>query len=224
MEWLLAEGKEYYVILYAAAYLAGMFAFSSSSMYRLRLFVVISSTAFAVYYLLYPKEPLWIDVAAESLVVCINVIMLIHLWHQSRSSRFTAEEKEVYNAFFTGFSPFEFFKLMSIAEWKNYVPGEIMTEQGQYVENIYFIYDGKAVVIQDGKNVAMVSAGRFVGEISYKLKTPANAMVVVSEPCRAVVWPQDKLHDLLVRNQSMGRVFESMISVDLARKLGPKKS
>ena len=58
-----------YYPLYAFAFFASILAFAMTSMQSLRLLIILSSTAYAVYYYLFPAEPLWLDVGSELAMV-----------------------------------------------------------------------------------------------------------------------------------------------------------
>ena len=76
-----------YYALYGFAFAASMLAFLMTSMQKLRVLIVLSSTAYAVYYYFYPADPLWLDVGSELALVAINGVMFTYLvWSNSRIS------------------------------------------------------------------------------------------------------------------------------------------
>jgi hypothetical protein len=215
--------RYHFFILFFLAYATSLIAFTRKSLIWLRGLIAISSSFFALYYLLYPIEPLWLDIVSEAGVVLVNVIMIIILIRQNRGLHFKEEEKDLYQAFFSGFSPFEFIKLNRLAKWNNYPEDFSLTKYGESVQSLFFLYDGHVKVYQDDKQVGEIFPGSFIGEISFTLGKDANATVITSQMSRVIEWTQNDLKDLLDRNPGMRNIFNSMITTDLAKKLSVEK-
>lgn len=208
--------------IYVIAYVASIVAFSLSSMFWLRIMVVLSSAMYTLYYYIYPAEPLWLDIISEGVFVLINVVMIAVLMHQKSQLKFNEEEKLLFDAYFNGISPFEYVKLMKIAEWRTCDKGYVLATKDRKVRHLSFIFDGAADVIVNGKKVADVKTGNFVGEVSFKLNKPATATVTTQENARIVQWSQFELKELFESNPGMKNCVEALISTDLAKKLTPR--
>jgi hypothetical protein len=205
--------------IYAIAYAASIAAFSFKSMALLRIFTVVSSMLYVVYFYAVLPEPLWLNVFSEGALVVLNAVMLMILVFNQRKIRFSEEEKEIYNGVFSRLSPFEFFKLVKAGHWKDYEPGEILLNKGEPAPSIFFIYNGEArVQINEGRAVRLFD-GAFIGEMSFSLDKPANADVIVETPSRILYWSQDELRAFLKRNPAMKNHFSAIITEDLAKKL-----
>jgi CRP/FNR family transcriptional regulator, cyclic AMP receptor protein len=205
--------------IYAVAYAASIAAFAFNSMALLRMFTIISSSLYVIYYYAIISEPLWLDILSEGALVLINGVMLVILAIKQRKVQFTVEEKEIYQGVFSRLSPFEFFKLMKAGQWRSHKPGDILTRKGENVDSIYFIYNGEAAVqLPEEKEVRLLD-GSFVGEMSFSLSKPAVANVEVVTPTRVVCWKQEELRAFLKRNPAMKNHFNSILTEDLAKKL-----
>jgi hypothetical protein len=207
--------------IYVIAYVASIVAFTLSSMFWLRIMVVISSAMYTLYYYIYPAEPLWLDIISEGAFVLINVVMIAVLMHQKSQLRFNEEEKLLFDAYFNGISPFEYVKLLKIAEWRTCDEGYLLATKDRKVRHLSFIFDGAADVTVNGKKVAEVKTGNFVGEVSFKLNKPATATVATQKNTRIVQWSQFELKELFQTNPGMKNCVEALISTDLAKKLSP---
>lgn len=205
--------------IYFVAYVAALAAFAFTSIFMLRVFTIFSSACFVVYYYLIPTDPLWLDIFSEGVLVLINAAMIIILWFREKALRFTDEEKEIYTLIFSKFSPFEFYKLVKSGEWKTFEVNERLTEQGEEVPALYFIYSGQVTVLINGDEKATVRDGNFIGELSFTLNQKANADTLVATPSRILYWPQNALTKLLEKNPAMKSSLEAMITQDLAQKL-----
>ena len=206
-------------IIYFFAYGASLAAFSFSSIYWLRGLTVFSSLLFMVYYFIYPADPLWMDILAEISMVVLNLVMLLILISKQRKIHMTADEREVFEAFFGGFSKFEFFKLIKKGKWLNLKVGHKIINKDTDLNDVYFLYNGRLNVQLENDKVVELSDGYFVGERSFATQERANADVVVTVPSKVIAWKQVELRDLLKRNPAMKNSFDSLLYQDLAKKL-----
>lgn len=211
-----------YYALYGLAFGASMLAFLMTSMQALRLLIVLSSTAYAVYYFYYPAEPLWLDVGSELALVAINGFMLFYLaWSNSRI-RFNQHEQFLYEHEFSELTRVEFRQLLNIAEWHLEGEGFVYTVEGQPLTDIYYLVSGDVQAeLPDGTAVTLPQ-GNVIGEVSYRLECPATATVTSLEPCMCLRWDQDKLRVLCNKTASIKRAVDNMLSSHMARKLSEK--
>ncbi len=220
MGWFL-DNRIYFYILYALAFGASLLAFARNSMIWLRSLMIVSSCSFIIYYFAFPAEPLWLDMSTEFLYIILNVINLVLLLRQRREFYFSEEAKNLYTAYFQGFSPFEYHKLMQAGRWETLPADSVLTTEGKEVQRLVFLYDGMVDVQKGDISVAELGAGTFIGEISFTLGKAATATVKCLLPTRVLGWDQQELHAFLARNPGMKPKFENMIAGDLARKLTP---
>jgi CRP-like cAMP-binding protein len=79
------------------------------------------------------------------------------------------------------------------------------------------IYSGRACAEVDGRTVAELQPGHFIGSISYVTEETAPANVVAIEPTRYVSWPKSKLKDFMRKNPDLHSALRSTLAVDLTR-------
>lgn len=214
----LAEDWVYYII-YFVAYGAALAAFSFNSILWLRVFTVISSLFYVIYYFTYPAEPLWLDILTEGSLVIVNLVMLVTLTIRQKTMSFSKEEEELKGGVFSRLSKFEFYKLMRLAKWRTAQVGERLIIKGQETTQLYLIYSGEANVYFDETYDVDIADGTFLGELSFSLFEKAKTDVTIKEKSRLVYWNQDDLWDLLERNPSMRVHFSEIITEDLVRKM-----
>jgi CRP/FNR family cyclic AMP-dependent transcriptional regulator len=65
--------------------------------------------------------------------------------------------------------------------------GEVLVNEGDFAYEFFIIEEGTAEVLRDGKHVAELGPGDFLGEIGAIEKTQRNASVVAASPMRVVV-------------------------------------
>lgn len=208
-----------YYSLYSFAFGASLLAFLMTSMQKLRLLIVLSSTAYAVYYYYYPADPLWLDVGSELALVAINGFMLVYLmWCNSRI-RFNQQEQFLYEHEFADLTRVEFKHLLKIAEWHLEGEGFVYTVEGRPLTDIFYLISGHAEAeLPDGSMVTLPQ-GNVIGEVSYRLQCPASATVTSVEACVCLRWNQDELRALCDKTPSIKRAVDTMLSSHMARKL-----
>ena len=206
-------------IIYAMAYGASILAFSFNSIYWLRGLTIFSSILFAIYYFFFPAEPLWIDIVAEISMVLVNLFMIFLILSRQRNMNFSAEENEVYEAFFSKLSPFQFYKLIRICKWQSLKAGRRLISKGEELDKFYFIYNGVLTITRGENIIKDLSDGYFVGERSFGTKEVANADVTTKVATRLISWNQEEVRDLLKRNPAMRDQFNAILIQDLSKKL-----
>merc|ERR1719498_1295883 len=63
--------------------------------------------------------------------------------------------------------PQAFQRLVSIGQWVNFKPGEVLTEEGQDVSKVRLLVSGEAAVMKAGEQISTLdSPGHFIGEMT----------------------------------------------------------
>ena len=211
-----------YYGLYGLAFVASTLAFLMTSMQKLRFLIVLSSTAYAVYYYYYPADPLWLDVGSELALVLINGFMLVFLaWSNSRI-KFNQREQFLYENEFADLTRVEFSQLLKISEWHLEAAGFVYTVEGRPVKDIYYLISGHAEAELPDGNTITVPQGNVIGEVSFRLQCPASATVTSTESCMCLRWDQDELRALCDKTINIKRAVDNVLSSHMARKLSEK--
>jgi CRP-like cAMP-binding protein len=196
-----------------------MLAFLMTSMQKLRFLIVLSSTAYAVYYYFYPTEPLWLDVGSEIALVAINGFMLVYLaWSNSRI-KFDQREQFLYENEFSDLTRVEYNQLLKISEWLLEGPDYVYTVEGQPVTDVFYLVSGRAEATLADGNIVILPQGNIIGEVSFRLRGPASATVTSIESCMCLRWNQDELRALCKKTTNIKRAIDHMMSSHMARKL-----
>jgi CRP-like cAMP-binding protein len=185
----------------------------------LRSLTILSCFAGIVFGYFVRQGPLWTYISWNILFAIINIVQIAILIRERTSVRFTEEEKELYETLFKKFAPFEFMKLMRIAEWRQVAPGEIVATEGQQLDEVMFVYNGLLAVEVKGVKKDELQDGHFIGEVSFVSGGAATATVRAIEPTRYIAWRKKDIDGLLARNPSMHIAMQRMLTVDLSKKL-----
>ena len=185
----------------------------------LRLLTILSCFAGIAFNYFVPATPLWSVIYWNLLFALINIVQIGIIIKERTGIHFTDEEKELHDTLFKNFAPFEFMKLMRIGKWLEAKQGEILAAEKQSLDAVMLIYNGLVGVETNGKEVATLKDGNFIGEVSFITGGEATATVRALTPTRYIAWPKDAISKLLNRNPSMRFAMQSMLSTDLSKKL-----
>jgi len=179
----------------------------------LRLLTILSCFAGITFNYFVPATPLWTVIGWNAVFAVINIVQIAIILKERSGIDFTEEEKELYETLFQHFAPFEFMKLMRIARW------QVVAVEGQVLDNVMMIYNGRLGVEKAGKQFAELLDGNFIGEVSFISGGAATATVRALEPTRYLSWSKKEIEALLKRNPSMRLAMHGMLSSDLSQKL-----
>jgi hypothetical protein len=185
----------------------------------LRLLTILSCFAGIAFNYFVPATPLWTVIYWNVLFAVINVVQVAIIIKERSGVHFTEEEKELHETLFKNFAPFEFMKLMRIGNWLEAKQGQLLATEQQPIDSVMLIYNGQVAVETNGKEVAKLKDGNFIGEVSFMTGGAATATVRALQPTRYIAWPKEAIKQLLNRNPSMRFAMQALLSTDLSKKL-----
>lgn len=209
----------YFIFFGHVASILTMGAYLLKDMLWLRVLTIASCFAGIAFNYLVPATPLWTVIYWNVLFVVINVVQIAIIIKERTGVDFTEEEKELHETLFKNFAPFEFMKLMRIGHWRVAQEGEVLATEKQPLDAVMLIYNGALTVDTNGKEVARLKDGNFIGEVSFITGGAASATVRAVTPTRYIAWPKVAISGLLNRNPSMRVAMQSLLNTDLSKKL-----
>lgn len=196
-----------------------LLAYSVRDILWLRVLTVVATLCLIKYYFCCNETPLYAPIAWSSLFTFVNVVQIAILIVERKPVFMGEEELELYKTVFRTLKPREFIKLLSIAEWKRAQRGEELLQQDEPVRNLVLLSSGQGIVEVDGRPVAEVGAGQFVGEMGFLTDRSASARVVTSMPTDYLCWPVDKLRALLNATPHLHLKVQGVLGTDVVEKL-----
>lgn len=183
-------------------------------------FLSILASLFSVFYNFYiPVEPMWLPIGWNFVFVALNLYHIAVIIYEKRPVQMSPKHKELYETMFNDMTPVEFLKITKIADWTHFKSGEIITQQTHKVPDLNLIYNGTVDVAVDGKKVAELKDGQFIGEMSFLTEKPATATCIVKHDSEVLVWKQEQFKELLKRNPSLYFTIQSLLSAQVSSAL-----
>ncbi|MFK7942633.1 MAG: hypothetical protein AB8B85_06950 [Paracoccaceae bacterium] len=183
----------------------------------LRLLVLLGSGFYIVYYYMHLGTPQWDAIVGSSLIALANLVGLLVLIYSRMPIGMRGEDRLLFDAF-GSLEPGQFRRLMRVGRLVQTEEAVELTRQGRSPEKLYFVLSGRPSIVKD--NHAFRIADRsFVGEVAFKLGTPASASVTLPGGGVYVEWPRDLLENTLNRAPLLKQAFDALISRDMASKV-----
>ena len=151
--------------------------------------------------------------------IVISVIGLARLFLFRRLNRFSLDDRKFGDAVLSRLDDVDLKRLLRVGEWETLPVGTTLTEQGHPVDALVYLANGKAQVIRDGNPVAVMSTGRFVGEMTCMTGEPATATVRVTQEARVLKLPASEFRRFVTRQPVVRDHIEIAFARDLRRKL-----
>lgn len=101
-------------------------------------------------------------------------------------------------------------------------PGAVLISEGQPIEALYILLEGTLTITTaalNGAELARLSSGEVIGEISFVDERPPTATVTAREPAQVLAIDQAALRDKLERDTRFAARFYRAVSLFLAHRL-----
>lgn len=192
-------------------------AFALPRLYWLRVVAILGFLLQALYLAL-TTSGLYTDIQWALIFVLINLAMLARMT-MARSLELPPADRALLRRVLPGLADPQLARLVAVAERREIAAGDELTLQGAAVDRLYFLLGGAADVAIDGVEVARVSPGGFVGEMSFLTGNPASATVRMAFAGAALVFRRAELERLFSRDEEMRAAFQTLIGADLVDKM-----
>jgi CRP-like cAMP-binding protein len=118
---------------------------------------------------------------------------------------------------FEGLSRRELVQLERVCEDLEVEPGKVLCKEGEVGHEFFVIVDGKVQVTRQGRRVATLGGGDFLGEIALVTELPRTATVTVETPVRLFVLTRREFHAVLDQNPKVERKVLRALARRLAK-------
>lgn len=203
-------------LLIHAANVLYLFAFMVRDILWFRILAVVAAVCLISYFFFRP-DPLMASIYWNLVFTAVNVYWIGRLLLERRPLALGAAEQRLCELVFRTMTPREMTTLLKLATWESAKVGECFVERDTPLSRLMVIYSGRACAEVDGRTVAELQPGHFIGSISYVTEETAPANVVAIEPTRYVSWPKSKLKDFMRKNPDLHSALRSTLAVDLTR-------
>ncbi len=196
-----------------------LLSYSVRDILWLRIITVVAIISMMPYYYCCTENPLYAPILWNALFAVVNVVQIGRLILERRPVFLGEDDLRLYNMVFRSLSPREFMKLIAIADHKRADAEQEILKQHEPITELILVSKGRGRVEVDGRLVAEVMPGQFIGEMGFLTEQNASASVYTSLPLEYVAWPVDELKELFRENHALHVKVQGILGVDLVEKL-----
>jgi CRP-like cAMP-binding protein len=193
-------------------------AFSTRDVLKLRVLSLISECIILPYYY-FQKETLWPPVFWGAAFLIVNVARIVALALERRPVVLSDREERLHRLAFSTVEKREFLKLVALAQWTEYSPGEVIVRKGRQISDAIVLISGEIEAVLDGETTIAFRPGQLIGNVGVYsgLVSPAD---VVARSCGTfAVWDMQHLREFTESRPELRAKLLQIVSVDLATKL-----
>ncbi len=108
--------------------------------------------------------------------------------------------------------------MLSLAEWVDCAPGEIIVEKGKRVSNVLIMISGQVEAVVNDKLNALFRPGQLIGTAEVFGGLGSSFDAVVREPARLVKWNIEGVSEFAASRPELRAKLSAIVSADLAGK------
>jgi len=206
----------------------------------LRIIAVAGSASMLVFTYFHPHgRVLWLPFKWNVLFIAINSYRIGKVvWQRYAAERLLSDELlELRKKNFYLMDPIDYYRLVRIAEIKEYKKGELVLFQGEEVRTVRMVLDGQCRVLRDGKLTYKLEPMNFMSEggIHAGLLLPGkieSCCSIVADgdgenegsKTRVLQWDRTELVHLMQLHEGVRRSIKAILSWDIVRKLKAQRS
>ncbi len=200
------------------SYLVIAISYFLTNMLWLRVTAVIG-LALEILYFTLTNQSLAAGIAWDITFILINLYELSLLLRERAITKLPATDGALLRRAFDGLDDAQIAKLLRAADWRDVAAGEVITRQDAPVEALYFILSGRAKVEIDGRAMAQLDHGRFIGEIAYLTGNAASANVTMDEAGRLLAFTRVRVAKVTAGDKQILGILYQVLGRDLALKM-----
>lgn len=181
----------------------------------LRALLVYAQISLVVYAILSqnPAVAFW-----NIFFISINVVQIIRILRERRPLKIPNDIKDLYENQFRAMTPREFLYFWKLGHQHD-ANNEVIIKEDSIQKDISLILAGQVSIIKDLSEVAELSRGTFIGEMSFLSGQAASATAKAKEKVTYISWNQKKLHKLELEKPILLNKFHGILGAELADKI-----
>ncbi|MDB4859686.1 popeye domain-containing protein [Candidatus Marinimicrobia bacterium] len=151
--------------------------------------------------------------------VIINLYQIVRIVNERRKRYIEPKIFDIYESVFKSLSTFEFLTFWKMGLIKNVENGVTIIEKDEKLNSILLLINGKVNVKSEGKSIAFLPRGSFIGEISYITKEGASANVIADGDATYIEWTNKELMKIKNSKKIFWTKIQNILLNDLIIKL-----
>jgi CRP-like cAMP-binding protein len=197
-------------------------SFLVKKMILLRTFAITASVCSIFYNYHLSHGPSWVPIQWNCLFILVNFYHITMAILAQREIKIEDPEEYVYAKNFHSMTRVEFKRLLKCGHTRTYHKGHKLIEQDENLNAIFLIIDGEGTVYFNNLEVAKLTKGDFIGEMSFLTQQSTKGSVIISETSKIHFWDKETLAGFFAKNPVLLAKFHSAIGNQLITRLVTK--
>lgn len=199
----------------------------------LRIIAVAGSTSMLFFTYFHPHgRVLWLPFKWNALFIAINAHRIGFIyWNRYLAERLPEELMAIRRKTFFSMDSIDFYRLVRIAEIREYKKGDLVVAQGERVGYVRMVVKGQLRALRNGKLNYFLEEGNFISEVGIHagLLLPGqieSCCTIVADGdgkggdiTRVLCWNRSELVHVMELYQGVRRSLKAVLSWDIVRKL-----
>ena len=203
-------------ILVNLAYLMTFTALSIKEVLWLRIVLACSHSMIFINNYYYAQN---YNVAVWNFIfILVNIIQVVRIYDDRKPRMIPQDMEDLYAGIFSAFTSKEFLYFMNLGE-KEIINKQKLISLGDHQKDLLLVLNGDALVMREGKHLAKLNRGQFLGEISFLTDQPASADVYAEDELQYIKWDQSKIRAIKISNNAFWAKLNSVLTNDLTAKI-----
>ena len=201
-----------------AAFVFNLFGFLARDELILRMLMLGGSALSIAYYMsVVADQPLWDAIITRGALALANSMMIAIVVSERTTWFMSRDSLDLYKSF-NMLSPGQFRRILKLGMRGVADTREVVLNEGQAADRLYFIIDGNARVEKSGL-YADIGARVFLGEIAYLRGGAATATVTLDAGTHYIAWDHEELRGIKRRNRNLEVAMVAQFNEDLMNKV-----
>ncbi len=185
----------------------------------LRVLAVIAMVLLMPFYAM-QDPPMYDCMAWQCVFLAINIYWIVKIFQERKPPAMNQSEQHLYETVFKGCcSPRNMLALVEKAKWKEAADGASLIKRKTELDRLLLLQSGVVSVRVKGEELATLSSGNLVGEMSFMTQKQTVADVVATGPVKYLAWHRDDLEKLFETKVELKSAIHEIIGRDLVSKL-----
>ncbi|MGQ0622157.1 MAG: cyclic nucleotide-binding domain-containing protein [Panacagrimonas sp.] len=203
-----------YTYLANAAFVLLALSYVIRDILYLRIIAIVASCFMIAFNVMAYPQPIWVIIYWNIAFMSINSVHIARLLRARSTWGLSEQQLSLRRDAFPRIGIAEFRKLMSVAQWRQAESGETLMREGvsATMPELLYLFAGHATVSVDGRHVASLRNGAFIGEMGLLTDGKPAATVTADEPSQLVCWPKKALLDMLRANPGLYAALQTILA------------
>ena len=193
-------------------------AFSARDVLKLRILSFFGEAAILPYYY-FRHDTLWAPLFWSTAFMAVNGVRIVATALERRPVVLSEKEEQLHRIAFISIEKKEFLKLVNLARWVDYSPGDVILEKGQPVSDVIVLISGEIEANLASDTRMAFRPGQLIGDVSVYSGMASPVDVVARGYGTVVKWDWRQLVEFTASRPELRAKLLTLVSADLAAKL-----